>query len=123
MINPLNAELNPICHLLALVGGATIVVVSRLIIKHVSKNNKKTACSFVMSLWPQTTGSEQTTGSREEKYALLGHYAASSGNSVQKFRDNLSGPIFKGFFEFLTIENWTDILSRNVGKELPLLAA
>ena len=29
-INPLNAELNPICHLLALLGGATIVVVSRL---------------------------------------------------------------------------------------------
>jgi len=26
----LNAELNPICHLLALLGGATIVVVSRL---------------------------------------------------------------------------------------------
>ena len=29
-INPLNAKLNPICHLLALLGGATIVVVSRL---------------------------------------------------------------------------------------------
>jgi hypothetical protein len=29
-INPLNAELNPICHLPALLGGATIVVVSRL---------------------------------------------------------------------------------------------
>ena len=29
-ISPLNAELNPICHLLALLGGATIVVVSRL---------------------------------------------------------------------------------------------
>jgi len=29
-INPLNAELNPICHLLAVLGGATIVVVSRL---------------------------------------------------------------------------------------------
>jgi hypothetical protein len=28
--NPLNAELNPICHLLALLRGATIVVVSRL---------------------------------------------------------------------------------------------
>ena len=28
--NTLNAELNPICHLLALLGGATIVVVSRL---------------------------------------------------------------------------------------------
>ena len=30
IINPLNAKLNPICHLLALLGGATIVVVSRL---------------------------------------------------------------------------------------------
>ena len=31
--NPLNAELNPICHLLPLLGGATIVVVSRLRVK------------------------------------------------------------------------------------------
>jgi hypothetical protein len=31
--NPLNAELNPICHLLTLVGGATIIVVSRLRVK------------------------------------------------------------------------------------------
>jgi hypothetical protein len=30
VLNPLNAELNPICHLLALLGGATMVVVSRL---------------------------------------------------------------------------------------------
>ena len=29
-INPLNAELNPSCHLLAILGRATIVVVSRL---------------------------------------------------------------------------------------------
>jgi hypothetical protein len=34
LINPLNAELNPICHLLALLGGATIVVVSRLRVKY-----------------------------------------------------------------------------------------
>ena len=32
-VKPLNAELNPICHLLALLGGATIVVVSRLRVK------------------------------------------------------------------------------------------
>ena len=32
-LNPLNTELNPICHLLALLGGATIVVVSRLRVK------------------------------------------------------------------------------------------
>ena len=30
LFNPLNAELNPICHFLALLGGATTVVVSRL---------------------------------------------------------------------------------------------
>jgi drug/metabolite transporter superfamily protein YnfA len=30
ILNPLNPELNPICHLLALLGRATIVVVSRL---------------------------------------------------------------------------------------------
>ena len=33
LFNLLNAELNPICHLLALLGGATIVVVSRLRVK------------------------------------------------------------------------------------------
>ena len=31
--NPLNSELNPICHLLTLLGGATIVDVSRLRVK------------------------------------------------------------------------------------------
>src|SRR5215469_15409382 len=32
-MHPLNAELNPICHLLALLGGANIVVISRLRVK------------------------------------------------------------------------------------------
>ena len=43
-LNPLNAELNPICHLLALLGGATIVVVSRLGVnacKHMSNLTKE----------------------------------------------------------------------------------
>jgi len=35
LFNPLNAELNPICHLIALLGSATIVVVSRLRVKQV----------------------------------------------------------------------------------------
>jgi hypothetical protein len=35
-INPLNAELNPICHLLALLAGATIVVVRRLWVKRLA---------------------------------------------------------------------------------------
>ena len=37
LLNPLNAELNPICHLLALLGDATIVVVSRLRVKVLSQ--------------------------------------------------------------------------------------
>jgi hypothetical protein len=37
VFNPLKAELNPICHLLALLGGATIVVVSRLMVNRVVK--------------------------------------------------------------------------------------
>ena len=37
-INPLNAELNPICHLQALLGGVTVVVVSRLRVKEQNKN-------------------------------------------------------------------------------------
>jgi len=64
-----------------------------------------------MSLRPQTTGSEQTTGPREEKCALLGHYAASS-NSVQTFRDNLTGHILKGFFRILTLEDGTDVVPK-----------
>ena len=38
--NPLNAELNRICHLLALLGGATIVVVSRLRVKTLRRFGK-----------------------------------------------------------------------------------
>jgi hypothetical protein len=33
------------------------------------------------------------------------------------------GPILKGQEIFLTLEDGTDMLSRNVGTELPLLAA
>jgi hypothetical protein len=40
MFNPLNAELNPIYHLLALLGGATIVVFSRLRVKIQNKSVK-----------------------------------------------------------------------------------
>ena len=35
LFNPLNAELNPICNFLALLGGATIVVVSRLRVNYI----------------------------------------------------------------------------------------
>jgi hypothetical protein len=45
--NPLNAELNPICHLLALLGGATIVVISRLRVKPEQSVLKKVTVLYV----------------------------------------------------------------------------
>ena len=44
----------------------------------------------------------------DENCALLGYYAASSGNFLPIFRDNLSDPSSDG-------------LSQNAGKKLPLL--
>ena len=55
--NPLNAELNSICHLLALLGGATIVVVSRLGVNaHLISSTPPTlkirfALTFIRCLW------------------------------------------------------------------------
>ena len=41
--NPLTAELNPICHLLALLGGATIVVDSRLRVNLLGSSSSNSA--------------------------------------------------------------------------------
>ena len=55
----------------------------------------------------------------DENSALLGFYAATSGNFVPTFRDNLSVPSSGG----LTPEDGTDRFSRNYGTKLALLAA
>jgi hypothetical protein len=59
----------------------------------------------------------------EKNCALQGYYAASGDNSLPTFRDNMSAPssgvhnpILLGF---LTLEEGTERLSRNVGKKLP----
>jgi len=49
--------------------------------------------------------------------ALLGYYAACSGNSLPTFRSYLSD--IQRSRIFLTLEDGTDRLSRNVGKKLP----
>jgi len=63
----------------------------------------------------------------DENCALLGYYAASTGNFLPTFRDNLSAPSSRvkkaKYFGILTSEDGTDKLSCIVGKELPLLAA
>jgi hypothetical protein len=51
-----------------------------------------------------------------ENCALLGHYAASSGNLLLTFRDNLSGPILRVQESKKNSENGTDMLSRKVVK-------
>jgi len=52
----------------------------------------------------------------DENCALLGCYAASSGNFLPTFRDDLSIPSSRvKNFGFLTLEEGTDRLSRNVG--------
>jgi hypothetical protein len=56
--------------------------------------------------------------------ALLGYYAASCGNCLLMFRDNVSVPsLWVKSLGLLTREDGTDLLSRNVGKQLPHDAA
>ena len=55
-------------------------------------------------------------GKFEGNCALLGYYAASSGNSLSDVWGQSIGP-------FWTLEDETDTLSRNVGKESTLLVA
>ena len=59
---------------------------------------------------------------QDENCALLGHYAASSGNSLPTFREThvsrLQGPGIQA-----TLEDGTDRLSQNFGKELPFHSA
>jgi hypothetical protein len=56
---------------------------------------------------------------------LLGYYAASCGNCLPTFRDNVLVPSsrVKSLLELLTLEDDTDSSSRNVGTELSLYAA
>ena len=66
------------------------------------------------SVW--TDGQTDMTELIVENCAPPGYYVAVNHISLLTFRDNLSVP-FQGI-----LENGTDWLSRNAGKELPLLA-
>jgi len=55
----------------------------------------------------------------DEIFALLKYFAAYSGNSLPTFRYKLLVPAS----EVMTLENGTDTLHQNVGKDLPLHAA
>jgi len=59
--------------------------------------------------------------SKGENCALLSYYTASSGNPLPTFRDNLS--VSPSRVKKSSSLKMRDSLSRNVGKELPLLFA
>jgi len=59
----------------------------------------------------------------DENFVRLNYYAASIENSLPTFRDNLSVPSSRVKNPFLTLDDGIDTMSRNVSKELPLLAA
>jgi len=59
---------------------------------------------------------------QDENCALLGHYAGSNGSSLPTFRETDLSHL-QGSGIQVTLEDGTDRLSQNFGKELPLLAA
>ena len=64
----------------------------------------------------------------DKNCVLLGCYAASTGNLLPTFRDNLSVPSSRVknpimILRLLILEDGTNRLSRNVGKEMSLHAA
>jgi len=59
----------------------------------------------------------------EANCAHLNYYAARSGNFLPTFRDNQSVQSSRVKNPFLTLDDGIDRMSRNVGKELPLLIA
>jgi len=84
-------------------GNASVFVNAREVLKEV----------FLFDMRRRVVGCIAT-----ENCALLRHYAASSGNFLPTFRDNLAVPS-----SILTLEDGTDRLSRSVGKKLSLLTA
>jgi len=59
----------------------------------------------------------------DERCALLGYHAASTCNSLPTFRDNISVASSRMKNPKRNLEDGTNTLFRNVGKELPLIAA
>ena len=68
VLNPLNAELNPICHLLALLGGATIVVVSRIRVKEERRYCKLKDEALDHTIWRTGFGRGEDMSKGRQRY-------------------------------------------------------
>jgi hypothetical protein len=87
---------------------------------------------FALQLWlgKRPTVLRYTYVTYLENFTLVGYYAASNGDHLPTFRENVSvtsSRVYKFkklfFLDFLTFEDGTDTLSRNVGKGSPFDAA
>jgi hypothetical protein len=76
-------------------------------------------CKYETTIFCTTSGFRLEA---DENCVPLGYYAARIGYSVSTFRDILSVPFLR-VKNPRGLEDGTDTLSRNVGKELPLLAS
>jgi hypothetical protein len=65
LINPLNAKLNPICHLLALVGAHPVFHVSRIRVKHTEPSNH---CA---KTWTYFVGEQNVQQWRKQNLPIL----------------------------------------------------
>jgi len=114
-INPLNAELKPICHLLALLGAHPVFHVSRIRVK-------KDYLIFILQTLSNALCVISGFG-REvaEHCALLDYYPASSRNFLPTFRDKLSVP-YSGFksvvLSYLAAEVWNNAQFMSFGRLL-----
>ena len=88
--NPLNAELHPICHLLALLGGATIVVVSRLRVKKETDVRSALFWDITLSI---------------------------TGNSLPTFREHKSIPYSR--WTLLVIPKRREVITSNTLRNIP----
>jgi hypothetical protein len=103
------------------------------IVTNVMVQENKGRCSYIpMATVPflhlfdcnEIYSCEQLPSMVDEICALLGYYAQYGVNSVPTFRDNLSFSSSRvKQLECMTLEDGTDSLSRNVGRELPLRCA
>ena len=72
-INPLNAELNPICHLLALLGAHPILHVSRVRVKTESATAVRRAFRLRFNIQPPTRKSIRRWNHQFEQIGCLCH--------------------------------------------------
>jgi len=83
-INPLNAELNPICHLLALLGAHHILHVSRIRVKATRRYCKLKYEALARALWRTSCCKTDYVVNDVKRHMAVTTYRRRSTNTVSK---------------------------------------